>query len=105
MAAIDMTGQLRDWVAQAISDGCMGEDFGFDTTWNVAPGSLLYTVIVTLRNPFLGRGPLLIPFSVPVTKLSEATIRPAVHTLMAQLRQARSELLAAGSNATPQSPN
>ena len=95
MAAIDMSAQLREWVASAINDACMGEDFAFDVRWDTQGQTLAYTVIVTMPNPMLGQGPLLDRFSAPVSLLREDAIRGGVHQLMQQLRGLRKQLLEA----------
>jgi hypothetical protein len=95
MAAIDMSGQLREWVSKAITDACLREDFGFDVRWDTQGQMLVYTVIVTMPNPLLGKGPLLQRFSASVTSLREDEIRAGVHTVMQQLRDLHKQILAA----------
>jgi len=98
MAAIDMTGQLREWVAKAVNDGCLGEDFPWDVRWDIKAPMLAYTVIVGISNPMLGQGPVLQPFQVPVTALREDIVREGVHEAMTMLRATRRKLLAAAAN-------
>lgn len=99
MAAIDMTAQLREWVASAINAGCMRDDFAYDVRWDIKVPELTYTVVVGISNPVLGRGPVIQTFQARVTSLREDVIREGVHELMSQLRATRRELL--GSIAKP----
>jgi hypothetical protein len=87
MSAVDMTGQLRGWVEKAISDICMGENFGYDVRWDLQNQMLVYTVVVTMPNPLLGQGPLINRFTAPVGALREDAIRLGVHNVMGQLRE------------------
>jgi hypothetical protein len=93
MAAIDLTGQLRDWVAKAIKEACMGEDFGYETAWALKPPRLTYTVVITMPNPLLGQGPVVMPFSLPVGSLDEDTVRAGVHHVMGELCKIGRQLL------------
>lgn len=93
MAAIDLTGQLREWVAKAIRLECFGEDFGYDTSLRFQPPRLAWTVIITMGNPLLGQGPVVMPFSVDAGSLSEENIREAVSHVLAELRKMRRALL------------
>lgn len=93
MAAIDMSAQLREWVTQAINDACMREDFAFDVRWDTQGQTLAYTVIVTMPNPLLGKGPLLQRFTASVTSLREDAIRAGVHHVMQQLRELHKQIL------------
>jgi hypothetical protein len=93
MAAIDMSAQVREWVKTAISDACMREDFAFDVRWDTTPNTIVYTVIITMPNPLLGKGPLLQRFSAPLSALREDAIRLGVHTVMQQLREAHKGIL------------
>lgn len=96
MAATDMSGLLREWVAKAVSDGCLRDDFGWDTRWDLRAPVFAYTVVLALKNPILGQGPIVQTFQAPISSLQEDTIREGVHELMTQLRQTRKLVLAAG---------
>jgi hypothetical protein len=96
MAAIDMNAQLREWVAKAINDGCMGEEFGFDIHWDLKPPLLYYTVIMTMQNPMLGQGPLVMPVKIPIGAVREDAVRAGVHHLMSELRKLHKQVLDAG---------
>jgi hypothetical protein len=96
MAAIDMNAQLRGWVAKAINDGCMGEEFGYDVRWDLKPPVLYHTVVITMSNPMLGQGPLVQQFKAPVSALREDAIRLGVHHVMDQLRELHKQVLSAG---------
>lgn len=93
MTAIDMSGQLREWVAKAISGACMGIDFGYDVRWDMGPTTVVYTVIITMPNPLLGKGPLINMFSAPVSAIRQDAIQLGVHTVMQQLREAHKAIL------------
>lgn len=93
MAAIDMTAQLREWVAKGITFECLGEDFGFDTSLRFQPPRLAWTVIITMANPLLGQGPVVMPFSVDAGSLTEENIREGVHHVLTELRKTRRKLL------------
>jgi hypothetical protein len=92
MTAISMSQQLREWVAKAIEDACLGEDFGYETAWTVSPPRLTYTVVITMANPLLGQGPIVMPFILPAT-FDEATVREGTHHVMGQLRVTARKLL------------
>ena len=93
MAAIDLTGQLREWVSEAIRLGCFGEDFGYDTSLRFQPPRLAWTVIITMPNPLLGQGPVVMPFSVDAGSLTQENISEGVQHVLAELRKTRRALL------------
>lgn len=99
MAAIDMTAQVREWVAKAIGEASLREDFAFDVRWDTSPSTIVYTVIITMPNPLLGKGPLLNRFTAPVSAIREDAIRLGVHTVMQQLREMHKTILDAEAQA------
>lgn len=105
MAAIDMNAQLREWVAKAINEGCMGEEFGFDVSWGIQPPTVVYTLVITMKNPMLGKGPIVMPFTVPLPALREDAVRMGVHHTMGQLRGAYKKILDAGPQPVASSSN
>jgi hypothetical protein len=91
MGAVDITARLRGWVIAAIGDAALGEEFWYDTTWHAQPQpggapNLVYDVVIAMRNPILGRGPLSMTMHVPIGVMQEAIVRQGVHQVMGQLR-------------------
>lgn len=94
MAAIDMTGQLREWVAKAVNDGCLGEDFAWDVRWDIKAPILAYTVLLSMANPLLGQGPVIQTFQLSVSSLTEEHVREGVHNVIGALRNTRTKIIA-----------
>jgi hypothetical protein len=97
MGAVDVTVRLRGWVAAAIEDACMGEEFWYDTDWQIMQTgqtrAMVYNVVVMMRNPLLGQGPLIMPFQVPITAVREDAVRMGVHHAMGELRKLHKQVL------------
>jgi hypothetical protein len=105
MAAIDMNAQLRQWIAKAINDACMGEEFGYDVRWDLKDPLLFYSIVLTMSNPMLGQGPLVQQFKAPIGALREDAIRMGVHHVMGQLRALHKQVLDAGPRPVRNSSN
>jgi hypothetical protein len=105
MTAVHIGDQLDAWVAKAINDGAMGEEFWHDHAGSTVMGpvgpSLRYTVIITMKNPLLGQGPLIMPFTVPIGAMREDAVRLGVHNAMGQLRELHKQLLDAKPRLVP----
>ena len=80
-------------MAEAIRLECFGEDFGYDTSLRFQPPRLAWTVIITMANPLLGQGPVVMPFSVDAGSLTEENIHGGVHHVLTELRKTRRKLL------------
>jgi hypothetical protein len=101
MAAQSMSDQLREWVAKAIQDACLGEDFGYETAWTLTPPRLTYTVLITTASPLIGQGQILMPFNVPSSALNEETVRAGVHHVMGELRSTARKLIQGPAHRAP----
>jgi hypothetical protein len=104
MSAIDVAAKVRAAALAAVDKGCFGEDFGVDTTAVVAqsPGGsamVVYTLIVSMRNPLLGQGPLVTITQIPFPHPSAEQVEQAVTQAMKGLRDLSSEILAGGNAA------
>lgn len=108
MGAIDMDAKVRSAAVAAIDKGCFGEDFGIDTSAVVAPtptggAVVLYTLILTLRSPLLGQGPLVNITQIPSPNPTSEQVEQAVTQAMKGLRDMSSKILA-GDNAAAVHP-
>jgi hypothetical protein len=97
MGAVDITARLREWITTAIGDGCLGEEIWFDTSWQTAQAgggyALSYSVVIAMKSPLLGQGPLAIPFLVPIAAMREDAVRMGVHHAIGKLRELHKQLL------------
>lgn len=105
MAAIDNGAKLQAAALAAIDKGCMGEDFGFDSTVSLAQSPTgvvpVYTLVVTKRSPLLGQGPLVHVTTVPSPDPTAEQVERAVTEAMKGLRELSSKLLTEGQQPGP----
>jgi hypothetical protein len=48
---------------------------------------------MTMNNPLLGQGPIIVPFHVPIAAMREDAVRIGTHHAMSQLRETHKQLL------------
>lgn len=108
MGAIDTGAKVRTAALAAVDKGCFGEDFGVDATADLAqtPAGatvVVYTLILTMRSPLLGQGPLVVITQIPSPSPTAEQVEQVVTQAMKTLRDMSSRILA-GDNATAIQP-
>lgn len=108
MAAYDISERIRSWVAAAIAQTCMGQEFGYDVRFDAGsvpgvPGTVVnYTVVITLRHPLLGQPPFAGTFTVPVERLGdEQLVRSTAQQAVLQLGKLHKDTLDAVKHGGP----
>jgi hypothetical protein len=107
MAALDITAQVKAWAVTAVSAQAFGEDFGVDAAWAVVPApagaQVLFTLLVTMRSPLLGQGPLFCLSQLATPQPTQDQVEQAVAEQLRQLRELSRSVLAQG-NGTAEVP-
>jgi hypothetical protein len=97
MAAIDTAAKVRSAALSAAERQCFGEDFGIDASASLGQGPggvmVVYTLIVTMRSPLLGQGPLVNITQIPSPDPSAEQVEQAVTKAMAGLRELSTKIL------------
>lgn len=103
MAAIDVAAKVRTTALAVVERACLGEDFGVDSTATLVPGPtgvvVVYTLVLSLRSPLLGQGPLVVMMQIPSPNPSTEQVEHAVTEGMKGLRDLSSEILRNGNAA------
>jgi hypothetical protein len=107
MSAIDVSAKVRAAALAAVDKGCFGEDFGVDASAVVAQSPaggavILYTLIVSMRSPLLGQGPLVNVTQIPSPHPTAEQVEQAVTQAMKGLRDLSTEILNGGNTAAIQ---
>lgn len=104
MAAIDVTAKVRAAAMAVVDKTCFGEDFGVDATATLvqAPGgvAVAYTLILSMRSPLLGQGPLVTITQIPSPNPTGEQVEQAVTEAMKGLRDLSSKILTDGNAAS-----
>ena len=105
MAAQNIAADVELWVADEIVKTCFGEDFGFAVTWGpaqvpdgqggarLAPG---WQLLMTARDPLLGRPDMVHMVSLGLGRPKEADVRAQAAEGVRQLRDLAKSQTAAG---------
>lgn len=106
MSAIDVAAKVRSAALAAVDKGCFGEDFGVDATATLVESPngavVVYTLIVSMRSPLLGQGPLVTITQLPSPHPSAEQVEQAVTVAMKSLRDASTQILSDGNTAAVQ---
>lgn len=103
MAAIDVAAKVRAAALATVGKSCLGEDFGVDATATLVQSPtgvvVVYTLILSLRSPLLGQGPLVVMMQIPSPNPATEQVEHAVSEGVKGLRDLSSKILNDG-NAT-----
>lgn len=107
MAAIDIAAKVRAAALATVDKQCFGEDFGVDASAVAVQGPtggvmVLYTLIVTMRSPVLGQGPLVNVTQIPSPHPTSEQVEQAVSKAMQGLRDLASKILTGDDTAAVQ---
>jgi hypothetical protein len=86
-----MSDQLSGWLDDEIGKQAFGEDFRYDTGWQVIGtkqgAMVVHNVAVTMRHPVIGHNPFTAVFKVPAPMMSEEPVREGMRQTIAGLRE------------------
>ena len=98
MAATDITAQVKAWAIAAAGAQAFGEDLGVDATWAAAPTTqgvqVAFTLLVTMRSPLLGQGPLFSMTQLATPQPSQEQVDNAMAEMLRQIRELSRQVLA-----------
>lgn len=89
MASYDIAGRIGSWIADVIDaeTALSGEECGWSVTALPYPGDVIaWTLILTMRSPFLGAGDLAASATVQANVPSEEGVRHFAETSLGKLR-------------------
>ena len=100
MAAFDVMAQVEAQALAVAGQQAFGEELGVAVTWMLAStpqgAQVVFTVMVSMRAPLLGQGPLFSAGQILSPNPSQEQVEATVAECLRQLRGLSSQMLAKG---------